>query len=130
VDVDIPTPIEGEFFTTPARKVLFLLGQSLFYGVRPGIVSPKSLNGLDKLNYAVVIFTDVLVLYFFGLGSLMYLISSVLLGMGLHPVAGNISPVLSYILLIFFIFFQVISSLNITSSQKATKLIPITAQSI
>jgi sphingolipid delta-4 desaturase len=89
IDVDIPTPYEGEFFTTPIRKIFFLLGQSLFYAVRPSIVRPKTLNKLDNLNYVVIIITDFLVYYTCGLSGLMYLISSLLLGMGLHPVAGH-----------------------------------------
>jgi sphingolipid delta-4 desaturase len=89
IDVDIPTAEEGKFFTTPARKLLFLLMQSAFYAIRPAIVRPKTLNSLDKLNYAVIILTDSLVYYFCGPAGLVYLVFSLLMGMGLHPVAGH-----------------------------------------
>jgi sphingolipid delta-4 desaturase len=89
IDADIPTSVEGRFFTTPFRKLLFLFGQSLFYAVRPGLIRPKRLNALDKLNYACIFASDAVVVYFCGLSGLLYLIASLLLGMGLHPCAGH-----------------------------------------
>jgi sphingolipid 4-desaturase/C4-monooxygenase len=89
IDCDIPTDIEGKFFTTPARKILFLLFQSVFYGVRPGLVRPKNLNDLDKLNYACIAVSDIVVYLTCGGCGLGYLLLSLVLGMGLHPVAGH-----------------------------------------
>jgi len=89
IDVDIPTPYEGDFFTTPLRKALFLLLQPVFYGARPDFVRPKSLTRLDIINRIAIVISDAIVYYFFGFWGLLYLISSLLLGMGIHPCAGH-----------------------------------------
>jgi len=89
IDVDIPTPYEGAFFTTPLRKALFLLLQPLFYAARPDFVRPKTLNRLDIINRVVIVCTDAVVVYFFGVWGLAYMILSLLLGMGIHPCAGH-----------------------------------------
>jgi len=89
IDVDLPTPQEGNFFTTPFRKFLFLTFQSCFYAIRPGVVRPKNLNPLDKLNHAVIWFMDAIILYVCGYAGILYLFLSVFFGMGLHPVAGH-----------------------------------------
>jgi sphingolipid delta-4 desaturase len=89
IDVDIPTPYEGNFFTTPLRKILFLLLQPVFYGARPDFVRPKTLNQLDIINRVAIVVTDAAVCYLCGFWGLLYLILSLLLGMGIHPCAGH-----------------------------------------
>jgi hypothetical protein len=44
----------------------------------------------DLVNWALVIGTDVGVLYFLGFKSLVYLLAGSLLGGGLHPMAGHL----------------------------------------
>lgn len=89
VDVDLPTKFEGEFFNTPLRKFFYLFFQAAFYAARPAFIRPKKLNDLDKLNYFIIFITDAIVIYYCGLSGLMYLLLSLVLGMGLHPVAGH-----------------------------------------
>ena len=54
-----------------------------------GIIRPKTWKSKDQLNAIVVIITDSLILYFSGVSALFYMILSLALGMGLHPVAGH-----------------------------------------
>jgi sphingolipid 4-desaturase/C4-monooxygenase len=88
-DVDIPTYWEGRFFTTAFFKCIFLFLQGLFYALRPSVVRPKTLNSMDIMNIVVVILSDLVVYRYCGLSGVIYLVTSVILGMGLHPVAGH-----------------------------------------
>lgn len=90
-DMDLPTEVEGNFFTTPLRKIFFLIFQFAFYGLRPSIVRPKTPSKLDMLNMAVIFCTDAMICYYFpnGYKALGYLFLSDVLGMGLHPCAGH-----------------------------------------
>jgi len=89
LDQDIPLTWEGKFFNTTFKKLLFLILQPAFYALRPVVMRPKALRSADLLNYLIVICSDALLVYLCGWRALVYLISSTLLGMGLHPVAGH-----------------------------------------
>jgi len=89
VDMDIPTKIETKIFTNAPMKLLWVLLQPLFYGLRPLIVKPKGVSFWELVNALYIIAVDSCILYFFGYKSLLYLIASTLLGLGLHPVAGH-----------------------------------------
>jgi len=90
-DMDLPTEAEGNFFTTPLRKILFLVFQFAFYGIRPSIVRPKTPSNMDMLNTAVIICSNAFICYYFpnGYKALGYMLLSDVLGMGLHPCAGH-----------------------------------------
>lgn len=88
-DVDIPTAWEGRFFTNTFLKAIWLLCQPLFYAIRPMVVRPKKPRFIDTMNTIIIIFTDILIMYFFGWRAVLYLVLSTLLGMGFHPVAGH-----------------------------------------
>jgi sphingolipid delta-4 desaturase len=89
IDVDIPTDLEGKIFSNPITKLLFLIFQVFFYALRPGIVHYKAPSKPELINWAVILTCDILVWYFWGLSSLLYLFFSTLFGAGLHPVAGH-----------------------------------------
>lgn len=89
VDVDIPTDFEGKIFRGILGKSFFVAWQSLFYSVRPAIVRPKSFNKDEAWNYAVVLAFDCALVYFFGINVLFFVVSSALMGMGFHPMAGH-----------------------------------------
>jgi sphingolipid delta-4 desaturase len=89
VDVDIPTPLEGRFFCTKFRKLLFVTFQIFFYALRPGIIRPKVPGFWEYMNWIVQMSFDLVVLYLGGKKRLAYFLLSSLLGTGLHPVAGH-----------------------------------------
>lgn len=88
-DVDIPSRIEAKLFTSTGTKFLWVLLQPFFYAVRPLALRPKPITGLEVLNFTVQAVFDIMIVYFFGWRSLIYLASGTLLAMGLHPVAGH-----------------------------------------
>lgn len=89
LDVDIPTDIEGWFFCTPARKVLWLFLQPLFYALRPLVVNPKPVSLLEVQNAVVQLIADCIIYYLWGLKPIVYLIAGTILCMGLHPISGH-----------------------------------------
>jgi len=89
IDADIPSRYEGLFFTNVILKTLWVIGQPLFYVIRPFFVKPKVPGYWEAINWSCSIVFDVLVLYFWGAKSLIYLLCGSILGGGLHPVAGH-----------------------------------------
>lgn len=89
LDVDIPTDIEGWFFCTPARKIVWVILQPLFYALRPLVVNPKPLSMLEIQNVVVQLAVDLIIYYLWGLKPIVYLIAGSILGMGLHPISGH-----------------------------------------
>lgn len=89
LDVDVPTPFEGWFFCTPARKVLWLMLQPFFYSLRPLYINPKAVTRMEMLNTLVQLAVDVTLLALWGIRPLVYLLVSTFLGLGLHPISGH-----------------------------------------
>uniref|UniRef100_A0A8C0QYY4 Delta 4-desaturase, sphingolipid 2 n=1 Tax=Canis lupus dingo TaxID=286419 RepID=A0A8C0QYY4_CANLU len=89
LDVDVPTRLEGRLFCTPARKLLWLALQPLFYSLRPLCVHPKALTRMEVLNALVQLAADAALFALWGLKPVAYLLASSLLGLGLHPISGH-----------------------------------------
>ncbi|KAK7078391.1 Sphingolipid delta(4)-desaturase DES1 [Halocaridina rubra] len=89
LDTDIPTNLEATLFCTTLGKMVWMFFQPLFYALRPIITYPKSPTLLEIINTTVQMTFNVLVVYYFGGKSLVYLSAGSLLAMGLHPVAGH-----------------------------------------
>jgi len=89
LDVDIPSKWEGDFITNAALKFVFVILQPLFYAIRPLIVKPKQPGFWEAVNWSAVVLTDIVILVTLGPKSLIYLAASILLGSGLHPIAGH-----------------------------------------
>mmetsp|Transcript_2288 Transcript_2288/g.2952 ORF Transcript_2288/g.2952 Transcript_2288/m.2952 type:complete len:354 (-) Transcript_2288:12-1073(-) len=90
VDVDVPTEWEGMFFTSRAKKALWVFLQPAFYSLRPLVVSPKSPTMWEGIDYATTIVFDAMIWYCYGTSGLIYLIGGLILGFGLHPSAGHL----------------------------------------
>jgi sphingolipid delta-4 desaturase len=88
-DVDIPSDLEVRVFTNSLLKFFWVMGQPLFYAVRPLIIRPKELIAWEIINWGVVLAWDFLIFYFFGVKSLVFLVLGTILGAGLHPCAGH-----------------------------------------
>ena len=89
VDVDIPTPFEGNLCSTVLLKALWVFFMPLVYGARPQHVRPKRHRTLDNINTIFIVFTNYLVFRTCGPRGLLYLMLSTILGMGFHPLAGH-----------------------------------------
>jgi len=89
MDVDIPCALEGWFFRTRPRKVLWCFLQPLFYSLRPMFVNPKEPTTWEFINYASSAMFATIVYRFFGIAGVAYLACGTLLGMGIHPAAGH-----------------------------------------
>jgi len=89
VDTDIPTSIEGFFFTSPTRKFLWVLFQPFFYAVRPLITNPKPFDSKDYKNILVQACFLFTLHRIAGIGAIMYLLFSTFFGLGMHPCAGH-----------------------------------------
>ena len=74
VDTDVPTQWEVDVFTNAAMKVLWLILQPAFYGLRPLFVKPKKQGKWEYINTAAVLTTNVIVVYFLGWKALLYLV--------------------------------------------------------
>jgi sphingolipid delta-4 desaturase len=89
IDADIPTEIEGWFFNSTKRKLLWVFLQPLFYSLRPLAVNPKQPTKWEFINITCTVLFDLAILYTWGIRGLLYLVLGTLFGMGLHPVAGH-----------------------------------------
>jgi len=89
VDTDIPTAIEGYFFTSPFKKFLWVLFQPFFYAIRPLVVCPKPFNGGDVKNILSQLIFVAAMYRFCGGWSIVYLLASTFHGLGFHPCAGH-----------------------------------------
>jgi len=89
IDCDVPSKWEGDFFTNTTLKVLWVFFQPLFYITRPLFVKPKTPGFWEAINWSAVIFTDILIVYFWGYKSIVYMFLSMFLGSGIHPAAGH-----------------------------------------
>ena len=89
-DVDLPTVLESTWVRGLGMKLVYGFVYLVIYGVRPLIVRPKAANMADVVNWVLVMGTNICVLYFWGLKSLVYLFAGSILGGGLHPLAGHL----------------------------------------
>ena len=89
LDVDLPTQFEARMFFNTATKFVWVVLQPFFYSLRPMFVNPKNPLPLEIVNMVLQFSVDALVVHYWGGKSLVFMIASSLLGMGLHPVAGH-----------------------------------------
>jgi sphingolipid delta-4 desaturase len=89
VDTDIPTAFEAKLFSNFFGKILFCLGQILFYAVRPMMVRPLAMDTALALNWVVVGATSTMMWMYWSPWCIVYLILSVLFAGALHPLSGH-----------------------------------------
>ncbi|XP_059136550.1 sphingolipid delta(4)-desaturase DES1-like isoform X2 [Peromyscus eremicus] len=90
LDVGIPTDFEVWFFCTTFRKLAWVIFQPLFVIFRPLVINPKPISHLEIINAVAQITFDIIVYYVFGIKSLVYMLAASLLGLGLHPISGQL----------------------------------------
>ena len=91
VDTDIPTKGEAKFFSLGGTllKIVWVIGQLFFYAIRPLFVRPKPMGKWDALNLITQLTFDLAFIKLAGPRAFTYLLASVFLGGGLHPIAGH-----------------------------------------
>lgn len=89
LDTDIPSSFETKIFTTSFRKLIWVVLQPLFYGIRPLIVFPKPPTLLEFINLVVQLVFDIILGLTLGWHMLVYMIFASLICLGLHPIAGH-----------------------------------------
>ena len=91
IDTDIPTAGEARLFSLGGSllKIVWVIGQLFFYAIRPLFVRPKPMGKWDALNLITQASFDMAFIHFAGPRAFVYLLASVFLGGGLHPMAGH-----------------------------------------
>uniref|UniRef100_G1TLI1 Sphingolipid delta4-desaturase N-terminal domain-containing protein n=1 Tax=Oryctolagus cuniculus TaxID=9986 RepID=G1TLI1_RABIT len=85
LDVDVPTCLEGQFFCTPACKLLWLVLQPLFYSLRLLCAHPKAMTCMEVFNALVQLPVDAAILSLWGVKPMACLQASTFLGLGCTP---------------------------------------------
>ncbi|KAI1331906.1 fatty acid desaturase-domain-containing protein [Xylariaceae sp. FL0255] len=89
LDTDLPTALEAVFLDSILGKAFFCTFQILFYAIRPMTVFSVPFTWVSASNVFVQLSFDAVILYFFGLQSLLYFLLSSFLAGSLHPLAGH-----------------------------------------
>ncbi|VDO27407.1 unnamed protein product [Brugia timori] len=89
LDTDIPTNFEARYFRRTLGKLLWVFLQPFFYASRPFLIYPKAVTDLEILNALLQIFTDYVVISFFGWKAFAYLLGGFFVGSGIHPLASH-----------------------------------------
>eukprot|EP00761_Pharyngomonas_kirbyi_P003187 gb/GECH01003191.1/.p1 GENE.gb/GECH01003191.1/~~gb/GECH01003191.1/.p1 ORF type:complete len:349 (+),score=49.02 gb/GECH01003191.1/:1-1047(+) len=89
VDTDVPSWLEGYCVQNIVTKFIWMFFQGFAYAFRPVLINPKTMSGWEAVNWAVQLAFDGVIFATMGWRSLLYLVVSSFLGMGLHPVAGH-----------------------------------------
>ena len=89
LDTDIPTNFEAKILSSRLGKIFFLFNQTWFYALRPVFIKQKPLTLWHILNISVQLISNYLLVYFFGWGSILYLLVSIHIAGSLHPCAAH-----------------------------------------
>ena len=89
LDVDIPTPREAKIFRGKIGKLVWEMLQIFFYAFRPIFVHPIKLTKWQTINIIFQIAVMAIFLPFAGWSGLLYLLLSIVISGGLHPLAGH-----------------------------------------
>lgn len=88
-DPDLPTAVEARVFGGTLGKLAFCAAQGLLYAVRPLVVRPLPPTPWEVVNGLAVLVADAVLVRTFGWGALGYLLLSIVLGTGIHPLSSH-----------------------------------------
>ncbi|XP_048213383.1 sphingolipid delta(4)-desaturase DES1-like [Perognathus longimembris pacificus] len=89
MDIGIPSDFEGWFFCTPFRKFIWVIFQHIIWIFRSQLMTRKPVSYLEIINIMFQISFDIIVYYMLGIKSLVYMLVSFLLCLGLSPLSAN-----------------------------------------
>jgi sphingolipid 4-desaturase/C4-monooxygenase len=89
VDTDLPTEEEALLFKGLFGKLIWLVNQILFYAIRPLLVYPLKPDKWQVINLVVQLILVGIFYQFVGIAGFIYLIASLFVAGGLHPIAGH-----------------------------------------
>jgi sphingolipid 4-desaturase/C4-monooxygenase len=90
VDTDVPAPAEAKILSKSFfGKLFFLVFQVGFYALRPCVVRPLEVTVMHVANYAFIVPVQLSVMYYFGMGPVLFWALSTFLACSLHPMAGH-----------------------------------------
>lgn len=93
MDVGIPTQWEARWVGNHPAKKIFWLAFFIFFQLgrtRKFNVKKQFMNPWMALNFAIILLVDALVLYFWGIRSLLYLFLCFLFSFGFHPLGARV----------------------------------------
>tara|TARA_R110000737_G_scaffold80012_1_gene112059 strand:- start:2678 stop:3631 length:954 start_codon:yes stop_codon:yes gene_type:complete len=89
VDTDLPTDEEALLFKGFFGKLIWLVNQILFYAIRPLMVHPIKPDKWQIINLIAQLVFVVVFYQLAGIAGFVYLIASLFVAGGLHPIAGH-----------------------------------------
>lgn len=88
-DVDLPTPLECYLFNTILGKLIWMFLQAVLYTARPFGTIFLPLTRMDIISTAIQLTFNLLIYYFMGSKSLVYMVTSILFTSGLSIIGGH-----------------------------------------
>lgn len=89
IDTDLPTKWEARLFKGIFGKFIWLVFQMLFYAFRPLLIYPRKPDNWQLINAAIQVAFIIGYYFLFGGLGLLYMLLSISLATGLHPLAGH-----------------------------------------
>ena len=88
-DTDIPSEFEAKVFRGIIGKFIWMTFQLVFYAIRPIMTKPLKVDKWVIMNFIIQISFDIVYFYFAGWQGIAYLLLSMIISGGLHPIAGH-----------------------------------------
>lgn len=88
-DVDIPSGLETRLFNRTFYKLIWVIMQPWFYGLRPFFINPKAISTLEISNICIQFVFNYFLYQYLGFKALTYLVVGSFMATGLHPMAGH-----------------------------------------
>ncbi|BFZ11810.1 hypothetical protein BsWGS_14849 [Bradybaena similaris] len=88
-DVDIPSGLETRLFNRTFYKLIWVIMQPWFYGLRPFFINPKAISTLEISNISIQFVFNYFLYQYLGFKALTYLVIGSFMATGLHPMAGH-----------------------------------------
>ena len=89
-DPDLPSDGEVKFVKGKILKSLFFFLMTIIYACRPFFLFHKTMTNWEKINFIVIICTNLLILKFWGAGAFCYIVAGAFFSIGAHPASVHV----------------------------------------